>query len=185
MGYIVKNKKVVATIGESVKDLRESLHLTQNDFAKLLDDRNPPSKGSVSGWEHGKSKPPMKYLKKMQELGMDTDIVDPVTPLRIKLIRSNLNLDLAEFASLINQHCLGKCNAANVSLWENGSNLPTTDRLEFIAKLGKTTVAELLGTSHLKKLELADTSLLYYKGKPLNYEQTRGLDLLIKSWGME
>lgn len=57
---------------------------------------------------------------------------------RIKAIRQSKGMTLEEFGNLFG------ATKGNVSLWEKGSSLPSNERLPLIAKIGDTTVEELL-----------------------------------------
>ena len=67
---------------------------------------------------------------------------------RITLIRKTLGLDRTQFARKVGLH---GSNARNtVHLWEMGTYLPTKENLETIARIGNTTVKELLETEQTK-----------------------------------
>lgn len=67
---------------------------------------------------------------------------------RITLIRKTLGLDRTQFARKVGLH---GSNARNtVHLWEMGTYLPTRENLEAIARIGNTTVEELLETGRTK-----------------------------------
>lgn len=55
---------------------------------------------------------------------------------RIKHIRQSLSLDQTEFGNRITPHT----SASNVSRWERGLNVPSTERLHSIAEIGHTTI---------------------------------------------
>lgn len=61
----------------------------------------------------------------------------------IKVIRLNLGLTMAEFASKID----AKAKSGTVSNWEHDRNKPNIHRIKRIAELGHTTVMKLLGGS--------------------------------------
>lgn len=67
---------------------------------------------------------------------------------RITLIRKTLGLDRAQFARKVGLH---GSNARNtVHLWEMGTYLPTKENLEAIARIGNTTVEELLKKEQIR-----------------------------------
>lgn len=56
--------KVVDNFGQLVREAREKKGLTQEDFAKLLQERE----GLVSKWESGGQKPSLETAKKLQRI---------------------------------------------------------------------------------------------------------------------
>ncbi|MDT2990077.1 helix-turn-helix domain-containing protein [Enterococcus casseliflavus] len=58
----------------------------------------------------------------------------------IKLIRKELGLTMEEFGKKFDPHA----DKSNVSKWEKGACVPNNRRLKEIAKLGNTTVADLI-----------------------------------------
>lgn len=58
----------------------------------------------------------------------------------IKLIRKQLGLTMEEFGKKFDPHA----TKSNVSKWEKGACVPNNRRLKEIAKLGNTTVADLI-----------------------------------------
>lgn len=68
---------------------------------------------------------------------------------RIKNIRHSLDLNLEQFASLIDR----TANRSTVRNWENGMNLPKATRLVKIARLGNITVDYLLTGENNGKLQ--------------------------------
>lgn len=58
----------------------------------------------------------------------------------IKLIRKQLGLTMEEFGKKLKPHA----TKSNVSKWEKGACVPNNHRLKEIAKLGNTTVADLI-----------------------------------------
>lgn len=102
---------------------------------------------------------------------------------RIKAIRQAKGMTMEEFGSLF------EATKGNVSLWEKGSSIPSNERLPLIAKIGDTTVKELLhGTPeqyisnviHKSKTNrIIDTTVInavisYYKDSGLNPYQDDG-----------
>ena len=59
---------------------------------------------------------------------------------KIKLIRKQLGLTMEEFGKKFDPHA----TKSNVSKWEKGACIPNNRRLKEIAKLGNTTVADLI-----------------------------------------
>lgn len=76
-----------------------------------------------------------------------TDIKKQTIGQRIRNIRQELGMTLEEFGKLFNA---GK---SNVRKWEVGSSLPNPERLKAIAKIGDTTVGDLL---YFGKLEFEE-----------------------------
>lgn len=80
---------------------------------------------------------------------------------RIFNIRQNKNLTLEEFGKIFNA---GK---SNVQKWEIGSSLPTRERLDKIAKIGNTTINQLLYGSVNEFLENNIEEIFKFADEPL------------------
>lgn len=79
---------------------------------------------------------------------------------RIKSIRQEKGMTLQEFGNLFN------ASRGNVSVWENGSSIPSNERLTQIAKIGNITVDELLYGSPREFLD----SLIWKSGIDFNQD---------------
>ena len=80
---------------------------------------------------------------------------------RIFDIRQSMNLTLEEFGKIFNA---GK---SNVQKWEIGSSLPTRERLDKIAKIGNTTINQLLYGSVNEFLENNIEEIFKFADEPL------------------
>lgn len=138
------------TAGERIKDIRLELGETLEQFGERFN----TSKATVSNWEKGRNLPNKSNLKKIAELGGV-----PVKELisihsvgeRIKRIRVSRKENLEEFGNNISKIAEGniKTSKSNVSKWEKGLNKPNDIALQAIAKLGNTSVNQLLNSNPL------------------------------------
>ena len=73
---------------------------------------------------------------------------------RIKKIRLEKGMTLEEFGKLFDT------SKSNVSMWEKGRSLPNPERMKQIAKVGDTTVSDLMATNNARILTISkDPSL--------------------------
>ena len=140
------------TTGEQIKRIRLELGETLEEFGKRF---NPPANRSlVSGWENNRYTPNPERLKAIAEIGGTTVEELRSTSLigqRIKHIRVSRKETLEEFAENIVKVSSNsvKTGKSNVSRWEKGLNKPNDITLQAIAKLGNTTVNQLLNSNTL------------------------------------
>ena len=140
------------TTGERIKDIRLELGETLEEFGKRF---NPPANRSlVSGWENNRYTPNPERLKVIAEIG-GMPVKDLISTHslgeRIKRIRVSRKETLEKFAENIIKASSNsvKTGKSNVSRWEKGLNKPNDITLQAIAKLGNTTVNELLNSNPL------------------------------------
>ncbi len=86
---------------------------------------------------------------------------------RIFDIRQKMNLTLEEFGNIFNA---GK---SNVQKWEIGSSLPTRERLDRIAKIGNTTINQLLYGSINEFLENNIEELIKESNYPIDLKDSK------------
>ena len=140
------------TTGERIKDIRLELGETLEEFGKRF---NPPAtKGLVSLWENNRNVPLPRNLKVIAEIsGMSVEelLSTSLIGQRIKHIRVSRKETLEEFAENIVKASSNsvKTGKSNVSRWEKGLNKPNDITLQAIAKLGNTTVNQLLNSNPL------------------------------------
>lgn len=79
----------------------------------------------------------MLYTVFIKKEGEVVDNIPRIVGQRIKRIRKELGMNQSEFAKLIN------ATVPAVSNWENGRNLPNSERLKSIADVGKISVNDL------------------------------------------
>lgn len=138
------------TTGERIKDIRLEKGMSKTEFGQLFE-----TTGSlVNKWETNQVTPTEKRLKEIAELGGV-----PVKELisihsvgeRIKRIRVSRKETLEEFGNNISKIAEGniKTSKSNVSKWEKGLNKPNDVALQAIAKLGNTSVNQLLNSNPL------------------------------------
>ena len=140
------------TTGERIKDIRLELGETLEEFGKRF---NPPANRSlVSGWENNRYTPNPERLKVIAEIG-GMPVKDLISTHslgeRIKRIRVSRKETLEKFAENIIKASSNsvKTGKSNVSRWEKGLNKPNDITLQAIAKLGNTTVNQLLNSNPL------------------------------------
>ncbi|WP_314970943.1 helix-turn-helix domain-containing protein [Peptostreptococcus stomatis] len=73
---------------------------------------------------------------------------------RIKKIRLEKGMTLEEFGKLFDT------SKSNVSMWEKGRSLPNPERMKQIAKVGDTTVSDLMATNNARILTISKDSSL-------------------------
>ena len=162
------------TTGERIKDIRLELGETLEEFGKRF---NPPvHKGLVSLWENGRNIPHPKNLKTIAEIGGTTVEELRSTSLigqRIKHIRVSRKETLEEFAENIIKASSNsvKTGKSNVSRWEKGLNKPNDITLQAIAKLGNTTVNQLLNSNPLSDYS-TDELLQELEQRGISHEAT-------------
>ena len=147
------------TTGERIKDIRLELGETLEQFGKRF---NPPANRSlVTGWENNRYTPNPERLKAIAEIGGTT--VEELCSTsfigqRIKHIRVSRKETLEEFAENIVKASSNsvKTGKSNVSRWEKGLNKPNDITLQAIAKLGNTTVNQLLNSNPLNDYSNSD-----------------------------
>ena len=76
---------------------------------------------------------------------------------KIKSIRQNKGMTMEEFGKLF------KANKSNVSSWESGRTKPSNARLLMLAKIGNTTVEELLSVNNLVYVVLYGDDAIVFK----------------------
>lgn len=76
---------------------------------------------------------------------------------KIKSIRQNKGMTMEEFGKLF------KANKSNVSSWESGRTKPSNARLLMLAKIGNTTVDELLNVNNLVYVVLCGEDAMVFK----------------------
>ena len=138
------------TTGERIKDIRLSSGETLEEFGARFN----TSKVTVFNWENGRNLPNKSNLKKIAEIGGTS--VGELTAAnllgeRIKRIRVSRKETLEKFAENIIKASNNsvKTGKSNVSRWEKGLNKPNDITLQAIAKLGNTTVNQLLNSNPL------------------------------------
>ena len=140
------------TTGEQIKIIRLKLGETLEQFGERF---NPPANRSlVSGWENNRYLPSPERLKVIAEIGGTTVEELHFSSLigqRIKHIRVSRKETLEEFAENIIKASSNsvKTGKSNVSRWEKGLNKPNDITLQAIAKLGNTTVNQLINSNPL------------------------------------
>lgn len=137
-------------IGQKIKSIRRSLGYSQLEFSKAIG----ATKSAVNNWENGYNYPNNERLKVIAELGGMTVKELHFSSLigqRIKHIRVSRKETLEQFAENIIKasNNSAKTGKSNVSRWEKGLNKPNDITLEAIAKLGNTTVNQLLNSNPL------------------------------------
>ena len=162
------------TTGEQIKSIRLELGETLEEFGKRF---NPPvHKGLVSLWENGRNIPHPKNLKTIAEIGGTTVEELVFTNLigkRIKHIRVSRKETLEQFAENIIKVSSNsvKTGKSNVSRWEKGLNKPNDITLQAIAKLGNTTVNQLLNSNPLSDYS-TDELLQELERRGISHETT-------------
>ena len=138
------------TTGERIKGIRLELGETLEQFGERFN----TSKVTVFNWEKGRNLPNKSNLKKIAEIGGTS--VGELTAAnllgeRIKRIRVSRKETLEKFAENIIKASNNsvKTGKSNVSRWEKGLNKPNDITLQAIAKLGNTTVNQLLNSNPL------------------------------------
>lgn len=162
------------TTGERIKGIRLELGETLEEFGKRF---NPPANRSlVSGWENGRYLPSPERLKVIADIGGTTVEELHFSSLigqRIKHIRVSRKETLEEFAENIIKASNNsvKTGKSNVSRWEKGLNKPNDITLEAIAKLGNTTVNQLLNSNPLSDYS-TDELLQEIERRGISHETT-------------
>ena len=149
------DKKV---IGQKIKEIRLNRGMTLEEFGKMF----RATKSNVLKWENGTSLPNKSRLKKIADLiGIPVNkFVSNHTGEKIKEIRLGLGMTTKEFGSLLN------ATDSNVSSWEKGRTSPNPERLLTIAKLGGTTVEQLLYENPLAKFSTDELIAELERRKP-------------------
>ena len=164
----------MVSTGERIKNIRLELGETLEKFGKRF---NPPANRSlVSGWENNRYTPNPERLKVIAEIGGTTVEELHNTSLigqRIKHIRVSRKETLEEFAENIIKASSNsvKTGKSNVSRWEKGLNKPNDITLQAIAKLGNTTVNQLLNSNPLSDYS-TDELLQELEQRGISYEAT-------------
>ena len=162
------------TTGEQIKSIRLELGETLEEFGKRF---NPPvHKGLVSLWENGRNIPHPKNLKTIAEIGgttVDELVFTNLIGKRIKHIRVSRKETLEEFAENIIRASNNsvKTGKSNVSRWEKGLNKPNDITLQAIAKLGNTTVNQLMNSNPLSDYS-TDELLQELERRGISHETT-------------
>ena len=162
------------TTGEQIKSIRLELGETLEEFGKRF---NPPvHKGLVSLWENGRNIPHPKNLKTIAEIGgttVDELVFTNLIGKRIKHIRVSRKETLEEFAENIIRASNNsvKTGKSNVSRWEKGLNKPNDITLQAIAKLGNTTVNQLMNSNPLSDYS-TDELLRELEHRGISHEAT-------------
>ena len=160
------------TTGERIKDIRLELGETLEEFGERFN----TSKVTVFNWEKGRNLPNKSNLKKIAEIGGTTVEELHNTSLigqRIKHIRVSRKETLEEFAENIVKASSNsvKTGKSNVSRWEKGLNKPNDITLQAIAKLGNTTVNQLLNSNPLSDYS-TDELIQELEQRGISYETT-------------
>ena len=147
----------MVSTGERIKDIRFENGYTLKDFGIEIGKRlgsERVKEGIISRWENDISLPNNERLKVIAEIGgtsveelRSTSLIGQ----RIKHIRVSRKETLEEFAENIVKVSTNsvKTGKSNVSRWEKGLNKPNDITLQAIAKLGNTTVNQLLNSNPL------------------------------------
>ena len=145
-------------IGQKIKEIRLNKGMTLKEFGKLFG----TSKSIVYRWENGTSLPSKSRLKKIADLiGMPvSEFVSNHTGEKIKEIRLSLGENLETFAARFD------ANRGLASAWENGRFIPNPERLKAIAKIGDTTVEQLLYENPLAKFSTDELIAELERRKP-------------------
>ena len=162
------------TTGEQIKSIRLELGETLEEFGKRF---NPPANRSlVSGWENNRYTPNPERLKVIAEIG-GMPVKDLISTHslgeRIKRIRVSRKETLEKFAENIIKASSNsvKTGKSNVSRWEKGLNKPNDITLQAIAKLGNTTVNQLLNSNQLSDYS-TDELLQELERRGISHETT-------------
>lgn len=158
----------IKQVGNRIKLIRTE-HLiprqTQAEFAKLL--IPPVNRSAVKNWENGMNLPNRDRLKQIAELGsVSTDYLLFGKQLsgygeRIRIIRENqLKLNKVEFSKIFGDPLISD---ETIEAWEDENALPTKKHLEMIARMGDSSVDEILWnekpSKSIKIVKKADSEL--------------------------
>lgn len=149
---------VKANLGEKIRGIRLNLGLTTEQFSEKIG--VSCSKGTVSKWENGIYLPNPERLKQIADLANITvsELLNEQQSTKvfighkIKDIRVSKRMSMEDFGKLLNP----PASRGLVSNWENNYNYPNQSRLKQIAKIGNTTVNQLLHSDILQQFSIEE-----------------------------